>query len=162
MHGSDDVLNTSVLVLKANYTKPFVEVKAAGNGFTIDRQFINSDNGEEIRPGATVSVGTKITARYVIWNQENRSFVRLTAAREASLRPADQLSSLDFRGYRDVRTDRTEYWFDSYPEENTIVTEEFFVTQAGTFRAPVITIESLYANHYRANAGFAAPLNVKW
>ena len=163
MMGREEVLDTRVLVLKASYTKPFVEVKASGNGFTLERKFFNSDTGAEICPGDIVPVGAKVTARYAIWNQENRSFVRLTATREASLRPVDQLSGLyGFRGYRDVRTDRTEYWFDSYPEENTTITEEFFVTQAGTFRAPVITVESLYAPHYRANAGFGGPLQASW
>ena len=163
MMGRDEVLGTKVLVLKADYTKPFVEVKASGNGFTLDRKFFDSDTGAEIRPGDVVPVGTKITARYVIWNQENRSFVRLSATREASLRPADQLSGLyGLNGYRDVRPDRTEYWFDSYPEENTTIEEDFFVTQAGTFRAPVITVESLYAPHYRANAGFGGPLQASW
>ena len=163
MHGSDEVLDTKVIVLKAEYTKPFVDIKAAGNGFTIERKFVNTETGKEVRPGDVLPAGARITAHYNVWNQENRSFVRLTATREASLRPEDQLSGLcPGGGYRDVRTDRTEYWFDSYPEENTVITEEFFVTQAGTFSAPVITIESLYAPHYRANAGFQSPLNVKW
>ena len=163
MMGREEVLETKVLVLKADYTKPFVEVKASGNGFTLDRKFFDSDTGAVIRPGDVVPVGARITAKYVIWNQENRSFVRLSATREASLRPADQLSGLyGLNGYRDVRSDRTEYWFDSYPEENTTIEEDFFVTQAGTFRAPVITVESLYAPHYRANAGFGGPLQASW
>lgn len=193
MHGSEEVLSTKVMVLKATYTKPFVQIKAAGNGFTIERRFYKAvaqydeyepgdqkffDALEEVRPGDIVPVGTKIIARYVIWNQENRSFVRLSATREASLRPVDQLSghygwrlrpfSIDGyygfapQGYRDVKTDRTEYWFDSYPEENTVITEELFVTQAGTFSAPVVSIESLYAPHYRANDGFKAPLKASW
>ena len=177
MLGSEEVLATKVMIMKATYTKPFVEIKAAGNGFTIERRFFNGSM-EEIHPGDTVPVGTKIIAQYIIWNQENRSFVRLNATREASLRPVDQLSgNYGWRlsplsvsgyygfvpqGYRDVRTDRTEYWFDSYPEEKTVITEEFFVTQAGTFSAPVVTIESLYAPHYRANAGFEAPLKAAW
>ena len=193
MHGTDDVLNTKVMIMKATYTKPFVQIKAAGNGFTIERKFYKAvaqydeyepgdqkffDSLEEVRPGDIVPVGKKIIARYIIWNQENRSFVRLNATREASLRPVDQLSGhygwrlrplsiggyygFAPQGYRDVKTDRTEYWFDSYPEENTVITEEFFVTQAGTFSAPVVSIESLYAPHYRANAGFVASLNSAW
>ena len=47
------------------------------------------------------------------------------------------------------------------PEEKTTVREEFFVTQAGMFTAPVVSIESLYAPHYRANDGFAAPLRAE-
>ena len=64
-------------------------------------------------------------------------------------------------GYRDVKTDRTEYWFDTYPEENTTISEEFFVTQSGSFCAPVLEIESLYAPHYRANSAANATLHVR-
>ena len=55
------------------------------------------------------------------------------------------------QGYRSVLADRTEFWFDSYPEEKTTLTEEYFVTQEGSFQRPVPVIESLYAPHYRAN-----------
>ncbi|MBR3075080.1 MAG: hypothetical protein IKH11_04920 [Bacteroidales bacterium] len=54
--------------------------------------------------------------------------------------------------------DKTEYWFDSYPEENTVINEEFFVTQEGSFQTPAIEIESLYAPHYRANDGGRGPV----
>ena len=59
------------------------------------------------------------------------------------------------------KINRTEYYFDSFPEENTTLSEEFFVTQAGTFTAPVITVESLYAPHYRANDAFHGVLAVE-
>ena len=32
-----------------------------------------------------------------------------------------------------------------------MVSEDLYVTREGEFIAPVVTIESLYANHYRAN-----------
>ncbi len=194
MDASDEVLATKVMVLKATYTKPYVEVKASGNGFTLERRFyrivteeeVYNDRTEEqnrqvdvrqeIRPGDLLHRGEKIVAEYRIWNEENRSFVRLQAFREATLRPVDQLSgyygwrfrpfyvggySFSPQGYREVKADRTLYSFDSYPEENTTVTEEFFVTQDGVFTAPVIEIESLYAPHYRANAGYTRPLEVR-
>ena len=124
---------------------------------------------EEIQPGDPVKVGEKILVRYEIWNAENRSFVKLDAGREAALRPVQQLSghlgwgyirparggySWGFvpQGYRNVKASRTEFFFDSYPEEKTTLSEEFFVTQSGAFVAPVVTIESLYAPHYRANS----------
>ena len=96
--------------------------------------------------------------------------MKLSAPREALFRPVNQLSghygwwlsplrytgawSFTPQGYRDVKTDRTDYYFDVYPEEKTTVSEEFFVTQEGVFSAPVVTIESLYAPHYRANGKF--------
>ena len=192
LDGSDAVLATSILSYSATYDKPFADIKAAGNGFTIARQFFREKTvekvyddrttdkndqvtvREEIAPGTPVAVGDKIIAEYHIWNQENRSFVKVDAFREATLRPVQQLSGhtgwgwfsprrLTFtpQGYRNVKADRTEYYFDSFPEENTTLTEEFFVTQAGTFTAPVITVESLYAPHYRANDAFHGVLAVE-
>ena len=176
--GPADILATRVVSLTKTYSVPFSKVKAAGNGFTIERHFYKEVTGEdgkknrlEIFPGMKLSVGDKVTAEYRIWNQENRSFVKLTAPREAAFRPSDQLSgaygwwlrplsvngiwSVTPQGYRDVKTDRTEYWFDVYPEEKTTVTEDFFITQEGIFTAPVVTIESLYSPHYRANDAYS-------
>ena len=215
MEGDAAVKSTKVMVLSAVTDLPFAEVKASGNGFTVERKFYRigaglSASGEdpagmseassvsvsaeasmgssgvgsgttadkagrqEIRPGDRVNVGDKIVAEYVIHNDENRSFVKLSAPREAAFRPANQFSgrygwwlsplriadwySFTPQGYRNVKSALTEYYFDSYPEENTVISEEFFVTQTGTFSAPVVTIESLYAPHYRANAPALPPL----
>ena len=215
MEGDAAVKSTNVVVLSAVTDLPFAEVKASGNGFTVERKFYRigadpSASGEdpagmseassvsvsaeasmgssgvgsgttadkagrqEIRPGDRVNVGDKIVAEYVIHNDENRSFVKLSAPREAAFRPANQFSgrygwwlsplriadwySFTPQGYRNVKSALTEYYFDSYPEENTVISEEFFVTQTGTFSVPVVTIESLYAPHYRANAPALPPL----
>lgn len=236
MEGDAAVKSTKVVVLTAVTDLPFAEVKASGNGFTVERKFYRmgadaevsdgvSDGvsggvagdasgcvagseasgrsgvassvsvsaeasmgssgvgsgttadkagRQEIRPGDRVNVGDKIVAEYVIHNDENRSFVKLSAPREAAFRPANQFSgrygwwlsplriadwySFTPQGYRNVKSALTEYYFDSYPEENTVISEEFFVTQTGTFSAPVVTIESLYAPHYRANAPALPPL----
>ena len=133
---------------------------------------------EEISEGTELAVGDKIIAEYRVSSDENRSFVRLSAPREASFRPVDQLSrnygwwlgiirldgsfSITPQGYRNVKSDRTEYYFDVYPEDKTVIREEFFVTQEGTFKAPVVTIESLYAPHYRANDGFRGSVRTKF
>lgn len=214
MEGDAAVKSTKVVVLTAVTDLPFAEVKASGNGFTIERKFYRVGAGaeesgvsgsessgrsgdasgcvtgsessgrsgaasgkagrQEVRPGDRVNVGDKIVAEYVIHNDENRSFVKLSAPREAAFRPANQFSgrygwwlsplriadwySFTPQGYRNVKSALTEYYFDSYPEENTVISEEFFVTQTGTFSAPVVTIESLYAPHYRANAPALPPL----
>ena len=183
LRGSDDVLATKVVILTKTYEKPFAEIVSAGNGFSIERHFFKQVTGEdgrigrlEIVEGMPIRTGDKITAEYQIHSDENRSFVKLTAPREAAFRPVKELSghygwwlsplsvrgaySIVPQGYRNVKTDRTEYYFDVYPEEKTTVSEEFFVTQDGTFSAPVVTIESLYAPHYRANDGFAWPVKV--
>ena len=184
MEGDAAVKSTKVVVLSAVTDLPFAEVKASGNGFTVERKFYRIGVGsgttadkagrQEIRPGDRVNVGDKIVAEYVIHNDENRSFVKLSAPREAAFRPVNQFSgrygwwlsplriadwySFTPQGYRNIKSALTEYYFDSYPEENTVISEEFFVTQTGTFSAPVVTIESLYAPHYRANAPALPPL----
>ena len=192
LDGSEAVLNTRVLVLSASYEAPFQAIQATGNGFTLERKFFREVTEERVyddktgpndrvarwvplQPGEKVEVGDKVRVEYAIWSAENRSFVRLTAGREASLRPVEQLSgylgwrllrplrdgyrwSFTPHGYRNVKASATEFYFDSYPEEDTVLAEEFFVTQAGSFVAPVAVIESLYAPHYRANSAYRPAL----
>lgn len=183
LDGSDDVLNLRVISLSKTITKPLADIKASGNGFTIERKFFleTTENSKikrmELTGGETLAVGDRIIAEYRIWNEENRSFVKITAPRMASLRPVNQLSghygwwmkplmvdnwySVTPHGYRSVLKDRTEFWFDSYPEETTEITEEFYVTQVGTFQMAAMEIESLYAPHYRANGDGHAPVTSK-
>ncbi len=183
LDGSDETLQTRIAVLTKQYTKPQTEIAAAGNGFTVERIFYrtNGDSEEggvrnassagkvqrvELKEGDELNVGDKITAEYHVWNEENRSFVRLETPRYAALRPVEQLSGRVnglFRFvaglygyyfgsiYREVKADRTILYFDVLAEENSTFTEDFYVTQAGVFTTPVVTVESAYAPHYRAN-----------
>lgn len=172
LDGTAETLETKVLSLSGTFTRPFADVLASGNGFTVERRYFIGDR--EITDGSPVSVGDRVRAEYRIWNEENRSFVKLTAPRPACMRPVQQLSgrigwwlrplsvggSYQFspQGYRSVLAGATEYWFDSYPEEKTTISEEFFVTQEGLFASPAVTVESLYAPHYRANDKGRAPV----
>ena len=177
LSSSDDLLNRQIVTLTASDTVPFKDIQASGNEMRIDRKFyreVQEGQRSELKPGDPLRVGDKIIATYVLWSKENRSFVRVDAFREACFVPADQLSGpvhSSFRVridgtwsrfaqcYRDVRIDRTAWWLDVCPEETTHWEESFFVTQAGTFTAPVLTVESLYAPQYRANAAFSGPVN---
>ena len=180
LDASEPILQTKIVTLTKSFTKPFVQVEAYGNGFTVERRFFvertvdGKISRKELAEGEMLAIGDKVFAEYRIWNEENRSFVKLTAPRPANLRPSDQLSghygwwlrplsvagwhTFSPHGYRSVLADRTEYWFDSYPEENTVVTEEFLVTQSGSFQTPAVSIESLYAPHYRAGDHGRGPL----
>ena len=174
----DSILNRQIVTLTASGSVPFADIQASGNGMRIERKFYLEENGErtELQTGDTLLVGDRLVARYELWSAENRSFVRVDAFREACFVPVDQLSG-QARGYfgpvrvdglwtrlpqcyRDIRADRTCWWLDVCPEESSTWEESFFVTQAGTFTAPVITVESLYAPQYRANAAHGAPLSI--
>lgn len=173
---SDSVKDTRVIVLSKRYLKPFDQIRAAGNGFkvSVDYYLEKASEGEKVRmvpvsEGDTLHVGDKVIAKYSVWSEENRSYVRLSVPRPACLRPENQLSgwsggwlrplsygfvSVSPYAYREVKTDRTLYWIDVFPEEESTIEEVLFVTQEGSFTSPVTEIESLYAPHYRANSSF--------
>lgn len=181
LDGSDEVLASKVAVMSGQYSAPLEEIKAAGNGFTIERKFFVERSGErtEIVQGESVNVGDKVVAEYHIWSEENRSFVRMDTPRYASLRPLRQVSGMAgglFRRltpvsdrlfyfvpstYMEIKADRTVWSFDVCPEETTVLTEEFYVTQAGVFASPAVSIVCLYAPHYCANDSAPARLAVE-
>lgn len=163
---SDAVKGTRVAMMRKRYTMPFSQIKSVGNGMKIDVKYFKEEmqgGRREILPGDTLAVGDKIVAVYSLWSQENRSFVRISVPRPAALSPADQLSGMMggwFRGsaglypysYREVRTDRTIYWVDVFPEEKSVYEEKMFVTQEGKFVTPAAEMECMYSPHYRANS----------
>ena len=152
---SPATLETRVVALSGSARLPFAQIQAAGNGFTIEREWYKVDkNGGRtaLKKGDTIEVGDKVVAVAKIWNEENRSFIHITIPRPACLTPQNQLSGyFGWNAWRSVGIDRTEYWFETYPEEKTAVEETFFVSQSGRFHSGVPEIESLYAPHYRAN-----------
>ena len=163
---SDAVKDTRVAKMSKRYQKPFSRIKAVGNGMKMDIGYFKEDvrgNRKEVLPGDTLSVGDKVIAVYSLWSQENRSFVRVSVPRPAALSPADQLSGMIggwARGssgvypycYREVRSDRTIYWVDVFPEEKSSFEEEMFVMQEGKFITPSAEMECMYSPHYRANS----------
>ena len=97
---------------------------------------------------------------YTVTNEENRSFVKVTIPFGAGLVPVNLVSGYQWGRYRNVLADRIEYWYEVYPEEKTELSEEFFVTRAGSFQAPVAEIECEYAPHYRANDSWRGRLEI--
>lgn len=182
LDGNERTLSTEVISLSASVTTSFDEIKASGNGMSIERKWYVERSGEwkELNAGngqgeiQTLKIGDKVKAEYKIWSEENRSFVKLSAGRPASMRALNELSgmigrwvrpvsvegwySLTPNAYRNVKRDCSEYWLEICPEEKSTISEEFFVTQEGSFQSPAITIESLYAPHYRANDNGSAAI----
>ena len=175
LDGNERTLSTELISLSASITTSFDKIKASGNGMRIERKWYVERSGEwkELNRGngqaeiQMLRLGDKVKAEYKIWSEENRSFIKLTAGRPASMRAVNELSGMIGRwvrpvnvegwyaitpnAYRNVKKDCSEYWLEICPEEKSTISEEFFVTQEGNFQTPAITIESLYAPHYRAN-----------
>lgn len=161
------VKDTKVIVLSKRFMRPFDTIDAAGNGFRISVRYYR--DGKELSAGDVLHVGDKVTAKCSVWSEENRSFVRISVPRPACMRPCEQLSgwtggwfrplsysvfSISPYAYREVKSDRTLYWVDTFPEEESTLEEEWFVTQEGVFTSPVAEVESIYAPHYIANDAF--------
>lgn len=157
MHGSEQTLGTNIVVLEASEELPFEQVRPSGNGMRLEVEYYR--DGRLLSEADTLYIGDKISAKYKIWSEENRSFVRLSVPRNAALRPVNQLSSVSqffaYESYKSVRAEHTEYWMEVLPEEDRTITEDFFVTQQGRFQAAAAVIESLYATHYRANTAYS-------
>lgn len=152
LEGPESVLNTRVMALSGIYTKAFEAIKATGNGMSIEL---------DTRMPDTLKVGDRVKITYNITSEENRSFVRITLPHNAGLVPVNQISGYRWGHYRSVMADRSELWYESYPEEKTTVTEEYYVTRAGVFQSPAALIESLYAPHYSANTACPEPQPIK-
>ena len=150
LSGPESVLQTKVLALKAEYTLPFDAIRASGNGMSISRSAV-----PEI-----MQIGDRVKLSFDITNEENRSFVKVTIPFGAGLTPVNQLSGYRWGYYRNVLADRIECWYEVYPEEKTTVSEEFYVTRAGSFQVPVATIECEYAPHYRANDAWQGRMEI--
>jgi len=150
---SEKTLGTRVLSIKASADLPFSSVIASGNGMNVSCSYFR--NGRELHDGDTLHVGDVVSVRCRAWSAENRSFVRVCVPRTAAFRPVNQLSGSSgwpWGIYRWVLEDRTEYWYELFPEETSEFSEEYFVEQEGRFCAAAPGIESLYAPHYRANS----------
>lgn len=160
---SESIRNVRVAVLRKSFVKPFDDIRPSGNGLGVSVRYFKdvvSGSGDrmlrvEVKDGESVVAGEKIHAEYKVWSRENRSYVRFSAPRHACFRPVEQLSGFLWRpyGYREVKNDRTIYWIETLPEEYVTISEDFHVSQTGTFTAPSLEIETISAPHYRAAGG---------
>ena len=154
--GSESILQTRVLALRAEYTKPFAEILPAGNGISISSVADNS-----AWPGDSLKVGDRITLKWEVSSEENRSFVRISLPFNAGLSPVNQLSGYKWGCYRNVLADSIELWYEVLPEGNITLTEDFFVSRAGTFQCPASEVICNYAPHYSANTACPAPQSIE-
>ena len=140
----EKIKNTKVLALSADFSKPFAQIQPASNGMDI-----------RLEETGSARIGDRVRISWTVSSEENRSFVKLTLPHTAGLIPVNQISGFDRGAYRSVLADRTELWFEVFPEEQTVISEEYYAVRSGSFQSPATSVECLYAPHYRANT--AAP-----
>jgi len=163
MEGTEAMLQTTVISLTASEMQKFKDTNATANGFTIKSTYYvigNDGSLTKLSKGEKVKVGQKVRAAYEVFSQENRSFVVMETPRPACLIPERQISGrYGWRLYRDVRLNKTQWYWDVFPEEKTTIYEDFVVSQEGEFQYPASEIICTYAPHWMANDN--APSNMK-
>lgn len=131
------------------------------SGMTVSREFarrqLASSEIIPLKEGEKLSPGDVVVCRYLIDNDEGRSFVRVEAMRPACFQVADLRSGYSWmRGaaasvYRNIYEDRSEYYIEYLPAGRSVLTEEFYVTREGVFSAGVLSAECCYVAGYGSN-----------
>lgn len=156
---ASDAGNLMIVSVSKIYRTAIEDLGSSGNGISVRREFyrrpLASSSLEPLTEGSHIEKGDVIVCRYVIDNDQARSFVRLSAMKPACFAATDIRSGYayswrtSFPAYRDIQESHTDYYVDYLPEGVSELTEEFFVTVSGTFSAGNVEIVSLYAPQYR-------------
>ena len=128
----------------ANYQMPLDSVRASWQGFHIRREV------SSLQP----KVGDRLHVRYTITADRDCEFVQLTAPRSAAAEPDASLSGYRYQNglgyYRQIRDDRTEYYFDSMPKGTYVIEEDWLISRAGNYQMGSTIIKCLYAPEFRS------------
>ena len=128
---------------------PLLEIKPSANEISVKRSWYR--DGKLLNEGDKLYVGDRIKVCYDIDNTENRSFVEMKASRPACFYPVDERSYGFWNLYCSKGAGCSTYYFQVLQEEDSRWSEEFFVTQEGTFNTGIVEICSKYAPEYRGH-----------
>ena len=147
--------NMKIVSVSKIWSTKIWELDDASNGISVRREFyrrpLASSSLEPLSEGSSLETGDVVVCKYVIDNDEARSFVRLGAMRPACFAVSDIRSGYTYSwkaslsSYRDIRDSGTDYYIDYLPEGVTEITEGFFVSVPGVFSAGNVEAVSLYA-----------------
>ena len=131
----------------ATYQMPMDSVRASWQGFRIRRE-VSSPQPK---------VGDRLHVRYTITADRDYEFVQLTAPRSAAAEPDVSLSGYRYQSglgyYRQIRDDRTEYYFDRMPKGTYVIEEDWLISRMGNYQTGPVVIKCLYAPEYRSFTG---------
>lgn len=129
----------------ATYLTPMTDASASSTGLKVRREV----------SATKLTVGDRITTRFVITADRNYEYVCLRAARAACMEPGEQLSGYRYQGglgyYRAVRDAHTDYFFDRMPKGTYVLEETAFIDRDGKYTTGLTTVRCLYAPEYGSN-----------
>ena len=128
----------------ANYQMPLDSVRASWQGFHIRRE-VSTEQPK---------VGDRLHVRYTITADRDYEFVQLTSPRSAAAEPDASLSGYRYQNglgyYRQIRDDRTEYYFDRMPKGTYVIEEDWLISRTGNYQMGSTIIKCLYAPEYQS------------
>ena len=129
----------------ATYLTPMTDASASATGMKVRREVNKTD----------LTVGDRMTTRYIITADRDYEYVCLRAARAACMEPAEQLSGYRYQGglgyYLAVRDAHTDYFFDHMPKGTYVLEETTFIDRDGHYTTGLTTVRCLYAPEYGSN-----------
>lgn len=148
--------------VRAVFTLPASEARAAGKGFSLSRRFEVRRGMQEWSPlheGESIGLGDRVRQVFTITADRDYDFVCLKSSRAACLEPVRPLSGYSWQDgtgcYRVVRDAATEYYFEQIRKGTHVFTEESFADRLGTYQCGLSTVECVYAPEFRAQtAGY--------
>jgi hypothetical protein len=99
-------------------------------------------------------VGDRLHVRYTITADRDYEFVQLTSPRSAAAEPDASLSGYRYQNglgyYRQIRDDRTEYYFDRMPKGTYVIEEDWLISRTGNYQMGSTVIKCLYAPEFQS------------
>lgn len=140
--------------IRASFSLPVAEVKAAAEGLAVARRF-EVKRGTEwvpLRAGEALKQGERVRQVFTIRAERDFDFVSLRSARPACLEPVEPLSGYSAKGglgaYRVVRDASTDFFFERMEKGTHVFTEETFADRAGVYECGISTVGCVYAPEF--------------
>lgn len=140
----------------ARYTLPadVVQPAASGLGLTVRYEVRRDGRWQPLSGGLRVKTGDRVRQVLTLTADRDYDFVSLRAGRAACLVPAAALSGYSWNAalpaYRAVRDAATDLYFEQVRKGRHVLTEEYLVDRAGTYRCAPSRAECAYAPEFTA------------
>ncbi len=129
----------------ATYLTPMTDASASATGLKVRREVSKT----------SLTVGDRMTTRYIITADRDYEYVCLRAARAACMEPAEQRSGYRYQSglgyYLAVRDAHTDYFFDRLPKGTYVLEETSFIDRDGQYTTGLTSVRCLYAPEYGGN-----------
>lgn len=141
------------------YFENFGRIEKTGNGLTVDKRLFveeKTQTATKLVPvnETTLKPGQKLVVRLIVKCDRDLEFVHLKDQRAACFEQTEQLSGYRYQDglgyYREDRDAFTNFFFDSLPKGEYVLTYDVWLDRKGTYNNGTTSVQCLYAPQYAA------------